>query len=109
MRALFIKLRAINWGCVLPLFAYVAVAGGIVIGAIYLERHSTHPAPAPGTRFGVIPSNELIGELARCQTRGRHAEDDAGCIAAWAENRRRFFGGNSEPVSTSKSERMAHP
>jgi conjugative transfer region protein TrbK len=101
--------RFVNWGCVLPLLAYLAAAGMIFFGAIYLERHSTHPAPAAGTKFGVIPSNEIIGELARCQTLGRRAEDDVGCIAAWAENRRRFFGGNSEPVSTSQSERMAHP
>lgn len=101
--------RFINWGCVLPLLAYLAVAGMIVFGAIYLERHSTHAAPAPGTKVGTIPSKALIGELVRCQTLGRRAEDDDGCIAAWPENRRRFFGGNGETTSSIKSERMTHP
>lgn len=103
------KTRVVNWGCVLPLLAYVAVAGIIVFGAIYLERHSTHPTPAPGTKLGIIPSNALSAELTRCQALGRRAEDDAGCIAAWTENRRRFFGGNPEPASSLKSERMIHP
>lgn len=109
MRAPFKKACVVNWGCVLPLLAYLAVAGGIVFGAITLERHRTHPAPAAGTKLGVIPSSDLHGELARCQTLGRRAEDDPGCIAAWSENRRRFFGGNREPTSSIKSERMTHP
>lgn len=99
----------VNWGCVLPLLAYLAVAGGIVFGAIYLERHRTHPAPAAGTKLSVITSSDLIDELARCQTLGRRAENDSGCIAAWTENRRRFFGGNPEPTASIKSERKTHP
>lgn len=109
MRAPFKKAGFVNWGCVLPLLAYLAVAGGIVFGAIYLERHSMHATPGAGTKLGVLPSNELVGELARCQTLGRRAEDDPGCIAAWAENRRRFIGGNAESTSSIKSERMTHP
>ena len=109
MRAPFKTTRVVNWGCVLPLLAYLAVAGGIVFGAITLERHRTHTEPAADKKFGVTPSGDLLGELARCQTLGRRAEDDSGCITAWAENRRRFFGGNPEPTSPIKSERMTHP
>ncbi len=109
MRGPFKNGRVINWGCVLPLLAYLAVAGGIVAGAIYLDRHSARLAPLVGTKLSVVPSNELLAELARCQALGNHARDDHACIEAWMENRRRFFGGNPEPVSSSKLERMSHP
>jgi conjugative transfer region protein TrbK len=68
-------------------FALIAVA--IVAVALH-RRHDAAPAgpppPAPS-----MPSDVLSRELARCQAIGMAAEDDAGCKAAWAENRRRFF------------------
>ncbi len=109
MRAPFKRPRVVNWGCVLPLLAYLAVAGGIVAGAIYLDRHSTRPAPPPGTKLSAVSGNELLAELARCQGLGNHAQEDHACLEAWLENRRRFFGGNPEPVSSSTFERISHP
>jgi conjugative transfer region protein TrbK len=101
--------RVINWGCVLPLLAYLAVAGGTVAGAIYLDRHSVRLVPPAGTKLSVMPGNNLLAELARCQALGNHAKDDHTCLEAWMENRRRFFGGNPEPASSSKPERMSLP
>lgn len=109
MRASFKRPRVVNWGCVLPLLAYLAVAGGIVAAAIYLDRHSSHPAPPATTKLSAVPSNELLSELARCQALGSRAQDDGACLEAWMENRRRFFGGHPDPVSTSKPKRMSRP
>ena len=42
-----------------------------------------------------LTDNPLAAEFARCNTLGTAAADDAACRAAWAENRRRFFGGRT--------------
>jgi len=39
----------------------------------------------------------LAAEFARCNRLGTAAADDPACRAAWAENRRRFFGGRAHP------------
>jgi len=39
----------------------------------------------------------LAAEFARCNRLGTAAADDPACRAAWAENRRRFFGGRAGP------------
>ncbi len=109
MRAPFKNGRVINWGCVLPLLAYLAVAGGIVAGAIYLDRHSTHSVPPAGIKLGIVPGNQLVAELARCQALGNHAQDDHACLEAWMENRQRFFGGGLAPITSTKTDRMVNP
>jgi conjugative transfer region protein TrbK len=105
MRRRFTQLRAINWGCVLPVLVYLAVAGALVAGAIYLDRQSTRlPSPA-NIKLGVGLSDELSRELARCQALGSRAQDDQSCTDAWALNRQRFFG----DLNSSPSERTSHP
>jgi conjugative transfer region protein TrbK len=97
--------RLINWGCVLPVFAYLAVAGAIVAGAIYLDRHSTRLPPPTNIKLGVGLSDELSRELVRCQALGNRAQDDQSCTRAWALNRQRFFG----DLKASMPERISHP
>jgi conjugative transfer region protein TrbK len=99
----------INWGCVLPVLGYLAVAGSIVAGAIYLDRHSTRPPQPANIKLGTESSDELSRDLARCQTMGSRAQDDQDCAMAWRENRRRFFAGDPKPVSSTNSERISHP
>lgn len=43
------------------------------------------------------PADALRTELLRCNELGQPALDDPACRAAWAENRRRFFGNREEP------------
>lgn len=38
-------------------------------------------------------------ELIRCRDLGMAAADDAGCLAAWSDERRRFFGTSDTPPS----------
>jgi conjugative transfer region protein TrbK len=97
MRGPLNKPRAINWGCVLPALGYLAVAGGIVAGAIYLDRHSPRLPHAANLKLGVGLSDELARDLALCQALGSRAQDDVACTAAWRDNRSRFFGGHLEP------------
>jgi conjugative transfer region protein TrbK len=110
MRAPFTNWRLVNWRYVGPLLAKLAVAVGVVIGAIYLERHNT-AAPSGKTGLRMQTGNELARELAHCQSLGQRAEDDHNCLAAWSESRRRFFGGatpNSAPPSSSRSQSASH-
>lgn len=53
--------------------------------------------PAPAVTFATAPTpsagaDPLAAELDRCSTLGEAGERDAGCLAAWAKNRRRFLG-----------------
>jgi conjugative transfer region protein TrbK len=76
---------------------FVAVAAIIVVIAVHLRRGdevARAPSLAPSAS-----SDPIARELARCQSIGMAAEDDAGCKAAWAENRRRFFA--SPPADAS--------
>jgi conjugative transfer region protein TrbK len=76
-------------GAIARVAGYVAVAA--VIGATVLTvRHNDMDTPA-SARAPATGSDPLASELARCQTIGMAAKDDAACEAAWAENRRRFF------------------
>jgi conjugative transfer region protein TrbK len=84
MRSALSRIRAIARAT-----AYTAVAA--VIGATVLTvRHNDRDTPA-SARAPATDSDTLASELARCQTIGMAAKDNAACEAAWAENRRRFF------------------
>ena len=45
-----------------------------------------------------IPADPLFAEMRRCQLLGEPGAHDAGCLAAWAENRRRFLGVDRRPL-----------
>ncbi|WP_158815390.1 putative entry exclusion protein TrbK-alt [Methylocapsa sp. S129] len=78
-----------NLGAFGRALGFVAVAAIVVVIAVHFRRSDAlehAPPPAPST-----PSDPLARELVRCQGLGMAAEDDPGCKAAWAENRRRFF------------------
>jgi conjugative transfer region protein TrbK len=86
---------------------FVVVAAIVVVIAVHFRRNddAEHaPLPAPSA-----PSDPLARELVRCQGIGMAAEDDAGCKAAWAENRRRFFAsppadaGSAGPTTEKKT------
>jgi conjugative transfer region protein TrbK len=96
MRALFKNWRFINWGCVGPLLVSVAVVIGLMAGVIALARHDRHVSPVPMSPFHTQPDSALSRELVHCQSIGDTARSDRDCLAAWAENRRRFFETTSE-------------
>ncbi len=82
--------KAIRRALVLGALGAALIAAAVVMDGkedadAFRERSSTLVA-APA-------ENPLAAEFARCNGLGNAAVDDAGCRAAWAENRRRFFGG----------------
>jgi conjugative transfer region protein TrbK len=68
---------------------YFAVAAVIVGVGIHLRHEDTRNAVS--LRVPTTTTDPLAAELARCQTIGMAAKDDAACESVWAENRRRFF------------------
>jgi len=79
---------------VLKLIAFAM--GGLVLlmAAIELKRAVTLEEPVSVMRQ---PDDLLQRDLARCRTlTPQEFETDTTCRAAWAENRRRFFGQPSD-------------
>lgn len=78
--------------------AIVFVALAITAAAIDMVRRD-RAAPSPSSQPGIIETpvpDPLRERLARCQELGEAAAGDAECLAAWAENRRRFLGQDRE-------------
>jgi conjugative transfer region protein TrbK len=93
------RTRQLNIAAIGRAAGFVLVAGAIVATAISFHRDDPRqnaPASSPA-----IQSDPLARELARCQTIGMAAQNNGSCEAAWAENRRRFFGYRPAPSAAS--------
>ena len=85
MRVHSLKTRAFGRG-----LGLIAIALLVIMAALRIHRgESFTPSLPPSPSLSADP---LGRELARCRAIGLAAADDADCKAAWAENRRRFFG-----------------
>lgn len=74
--------------------AIVFVAFAVTAAAIDIA-HKDQPAPTrslPMAGAETRRADPLRDILIRCQGMGETATRDAGCLAAWAESRRRFLG-----------------
>ncbi len=69
--------------------AFALVAAAIIATAVHFRHDNAQARGAPSAVSH--PGDPLAAELARCQSIGMAAQDDAACEVAWAENRRRFF------------------
>ena len=82
--------RLLNIPAIARAAGFAVVAVTIIVAAIHLAHHDARPgrsanlAPALGDR--------LTRKINFCETLGAAAQTDQTCEAAWAENRRRFFG-----------------
>jgi conjugative transfer region protein TrbK len=63
----------------------------LAMGLLALRDEPTPVAPPPA-RATDAPKDPLLDKLRDCQLAGQAAGSDPGCLAAWAENRRRFLG-----------------
>lgn len=61
------------------------------MGALALREAPERPI-VPATLSTDLPNDPLQAMLRSCQLAGQAAGSDPGCLAAWAENRRRFLG-----------------
>ena len=61
------------------------------------EGRELHESAPPAMQS--VPSDPLLAEMRRCQLLGEPGAHDAGCLAAWAENRRRFLALDRRPLA----------
>ena len=61
------------------------------------EGRELHESAPPAMQS--VPADPLVAEMRRCQLLGEPGAHDAGCLAAWAENRRRFLGLDRRPLA----------
>ena len=87
---------------------YAAVAAAIVAAALHFRQHDPTPRD-PASIVGSLSTDSLARELAHCQALGMAAKDDPACAAAWAENRRRFFGSALSPDAPEASAKRGPP
>ncbi len=78
--------------------AIVFVAIAITITAIEMSRAPEPVREEPVTEIETAETDPLLAELRRCQAVGATGAEDRACLAAWAENRRRFFDGSTETM-----------
>ncbi len=81
----------------------LAVAVGAILTAavIWMSGEDLRDREAVGMAASKV-DDPHAAELARCNAIGSAALDDAACRAAWSENRRRFFGGDSSATREGK-------
>jgi len=81
------------------LAAVVFVAFALTATAIEMTREEEPDMRAPSAvQAAGSQSNAVRAELTRCQQLGEVAIGDQSCLRAWADNRRRFLGVDTEPV-----------
>ena len=82
-----------------------AVAAAIAAASAVNFRHAALTPNSQAGGAATVPADPFAQELARCNTLGIAAKDDARCQAAWAANRLRFFA----PFLTRLSGPAANP
>lgn len=71
--------------------AFACIGVALAMGLLAL-REEPKPASPSLTLSTDLPTDPLQAKLRSCQLAGQAAGSDPGCLAAWAENRRRFLG-----------------
>lgn len=79
----------------------VLAIGAAMIAAVAALREAGSEDNAPATRLRDPGGEPLLApfgnaEMVRCRDLGMAAADNAACLKAWAENRRRFLGAPPE-------------
>lgn len=78
--------------------AFACLGVGVAMTLLAL-REEPKPASPPIPVSTDLPKDPLQARLRSCQLAGQAAGSDPGCLAAWAENRRRFLGGKAPAAS----------
>ena len=76
--------------------AFACVGVALAMGLLAL-REEAKPVSSPANHSTDLPKDPLQARLRSCQLAGQAAGSDPGCLAAWAENRRRFLGLDNPP------------
>ncbi|GAA5055091.1 MULTISPECIES: putative entry exclusion protein TrbK-alt [Sphingomonadales] len=79
--------------------AIIFVAIAVTMTAIEMSRAPEQPREEPVSEIERAGTDPLLAELRRCQGLGATGAEDRDCLAAWAENRRRFFDGSARTIA----------
>jgi conjugative transfer region protein TrbK len=84
------SLRALNWPAVARAAVGLSAAAAIVAAGAWLSLSAARSSLGE-LAHAAAKVDPLAVALKRCQIVAEAGKDDAGCEAAWEENRRRFF------------------
>jgi conjugative transfer region protein TrbK len=84
--------------------AAIAVLAAVAAAALVAARTPTAARPALRRAVSLALTDPLTQALARCTATGPQDLDEGACEAAWAENRRRFFGAPTAPAGPAHSQ-----
>ncbi len=75
------------------------VATGAILATVAASMLGRTPEPGAPIEMPVRTADPepIAADLRRCAPLDGDRIDDAGCMAVWEENRRRFFGGQARP------------
>ena len=87
--------------------AFACLGVAIAMAALALRDPPRAGEASPSSREATMVADPLDARLLRCQQAGEAAGSDPDCLAAWAENRRRFLGlGRARPAEPTPSPAM---
>ena len=72
--------------------AFACLGVAVTMAALSLREAGRQDPVPQGQRAEAVRADPLQARLLRCQQAGGAAGSDGDCLAAWAENRRRFLG-----------------
>lgn len=81
------------------LIALILIGVILAAAAAWMATKDRAAPSAVAGSDGVAASDPLRSEFARCQSLGEAGAHDAACLAAWAENRRRFLAPDRRPAA----------
>lgn len=96
------RIRLPNLDVPKPWRLAVLIVVGIVLAGLAAWWSGTGDEDGWTVRSEMVapgPVDPLVAEFRRCQALGDAGAHDAGCLAAWAENRRRFLGLDRRPAA----------
>jgi conjugative transfer region protein TrbK len=103
--------RLLNIPAIARAAGFVAVAVTLIVAAVHLGHHDARSRPSANLTPAL--GDRLTRKLNLCETLGTAAQTDLTCEAAWAENRRGFFGdepaGNITSLRAGDLQRIAKP
>jgi conjugative transfer region protein TrbK len=94
---------AVNIKPFVSAIALIALAGTFLAAAVALNDAQVSPTQSANAQPLATVTGALDAELARCNSIGPEAANDAVCKAAWEANRKRFFESRKSPSAADVS------
>ena len=92
-------LRRMDGSAHKKLIALILVGAILAAAAAWMALGDRAPSSDVATPPATAAADPLQSEFTRCQALGEAGAHDAACLAAWAENRRRFLAPDRRPAA----------